>query len=250
MSAITMQIRQHKGSLEESVATMKTIPATLEGIHEYMLGCEQNKVIPFTQKELDSVEIKLYHADDETRINGWNGATYLITYSPQPHDTPALANSPVRGVFGMCSKYVEHSVDWEESVMDQEGPLTVINGEAFRNSNYLDLLQATSTGDSLPPMPVVGEPILEIDIDASPESAVTSLYMGNIDTPVYVKFPMSQENWEAIIENAGEDEEVTPEVERQDYSIVRYPSELHYGRALVRMEGMVEHEVLEDYQPD
>lgn len=79
MNTRTMQVRKHVGGLTESVATMKTIPATMTALKEYMSDMASYMFAP-TQEELDSLKVKLHDGREETRIPGWNGPTYLVTY--------------------------------------------------------------------------------------------------------------------------------------------------------------------------
>jgi hypothetical protein len=65
---------------------------------------------------------------------------------------------------------------------------------------------------------------------------------------VRVKFPMSQEIWDKVItENTyveSSDEFIVEIEENSDNFVVTYASEEDYQDALVRFEGLVEHEVL------
>lgn len=80
MNTRTMQVRKHTGGLTESIATMKTIPATMAALKEYMSDMASYMFSP-TQEELDSLKVKLYDVREEKRIPGWNGPTYLVTLS-------------------------------------------------------------------------------------------------------------------------------------------------------------------------
>ena len=91
-----MQIRAHRGGLDESIATMKTIDATMDAVKQYM--AEHGGAFPFEEEELNSVTVVPYSDDNETRIDGWNGPTCLIVYRPQGKG----AFTP----FGMCSSMV------------------------------------------------------------------------------------------------------------------------------------------------
>lgn len=142
-----MQIRVHRGGLGESVATMKTIDATMEAVKQYM--CEHGGGLPFSQKELDSVKIMPYIESKETRIEGWEGNTWLVTYFPQ--------NGSGYAVFGMCSKLVGGD---DEVVFDsrfaslvgeqlQKPPTTIrLDYTAERAQNYVRdfLLQLINSG--------------------------------------------------------------------------------------------------------
>lgn len=97
MEEVTMQIRQHRGGLDESVATMKTIPATLEAMREYLKEFGE-KGIPFTEEQLASVRVMPYLETIETRIPGWEGPTFLVVFRPSAR----AGFQPL----GMCSKAV------------------------------------------------------------------------------------------------------------------------------------------------
>lgn len=93
-AAPIMKIRRHHSGLAESMATMKEIPATLAAVKEYMQ--QTNGGLPYTQAELDSVQVKPYTARPDTRI-GWDN-TYIVTYLPR--------NTENRMIFGMCDQLV------------------------------------------------------------------------------------------------------------------------------------------------
>jgi hypothetical protein len=92
-----MKIRQHKGGLADSLATMQTIEPTMTAIREYMMA--RPAYFPFTEKELATVQVKecLSSSSVDTRIPGW-GYTYMVTYIPEGKD----AAFP----FGMCNEMV------------------------------------------------------------------------------------------------------------------------------------------------
>lgn len=81
MNIRTMQVRKHTGGLTESIATMKTIPATMAALKEYLTDRVASYSTTPTQEELDSIKVKLYDVREEKRIPGWNGPTYLVTYN-------------------------------------------------------------------------------------------------------------------------------------------------------------------------
>jgi hypothetical protein len=107
MEQVMMQIRAHRGALEESVKTMQTIPATLQAIREYMAA---NTSLPFSKEELETVQVDMYNENPEERITGWDGPTYIISVKPT---IPRAPNNP-RVFFGYCSK----PVDEKEAVLD------------------------------------------------------------------------------------------------------------------------------------
>lgn len=112
----TMQIRAHRGGLEESVATMKTIPATMEAVREHV-AANWTDIRPWTQEELQSIQVDMYYEDAETRIEGWDGSTYIISFSA-PEITKS-ANG--RAFFGYCSKDPNNLP--EEKVIGIETPI-------------------------------------------------------------------------------------------------------------------------------
>ncbi|ATS93513.1 hypothetical protein P1A145kb_p113 [Pectobacterium phage DU_PP_I] len=80
-----MRVRQHRGSLVESLKTVKQIPATKEALADHI-----NMVMDFPVK-FGSGSISLIHQGMDDRI-GWD--TYLITVSGL-------------GVFGYCDGEVK-----------------------------------------------------------------------------------------------------------------------------------------------
>lgn len=109
MNTRTMQVRKHTGGLTESIATMKTIPATMAALKEYMSDMASYMFSP-TQEELDSLKVKLYDVREEKRIPGWNGPTYLVTYNYAGGEQVP---------FAMCS-----------ALPDMEGPATYLSVDA------------------------------------------------------------------------------------------------------------------------
>ena len=109
MNIRTMQVRKHAGGLTESIATMKTIPATMAALKEYMSDTV-SFMFPPTQEELNSLKVKLYDVREEKRIPGWNGPTYLVTCA-------YAGNEQVP--FAMCS-----------AMPDVEGPTTYLSVDA------------------------------------------------------------------------------------------------------------------------
>ena len=93
-----MQIRQHRGGLEESVATMETISATMEAVRDY-IQAHTPFMFALTETELKSVEVKIYSVLREKRIPNWIGPTYVITYLRDGENQPS--------VFGFCSDMPE-----------------------------------------------------------------------------------------------------------------------------------------------
>jgi hypothetical protein len=93
---VHMQIRCHRGSLEESVETMQTIPATIEAIREYVI--QHTDPIPFSASVINSITVMPYSNDKETRIEGWDGPTFLVVYR--------IGGSGSFAPFGMCSRMV------------------------------------------------------------------------------------------------------------------------------------------------
>lgn len=61
---------------------------------------------------------------------------------------------------------------------------------------------------------------------------------------VEVRYDHSENIWNEVIVDAGEDEDPTVIHEDGIHFIAEYPSEDHFQRALSRFEGMIDHEVL------
>ena len=88
-----MNIRRHAGGLDDSMKTVARIPATKAAVQEYML--QRSRSIPFTQEELESVEVEeRTPAGPDTRI-GWD-RVFMVMY------TPCNSADPV--VYGMCDR--------------------------------------------------------------------------------------------------------------------------------------------------
>jgi len=98
-----MQIRQHKGGLDESIATILEIPATLVAVRAWAITFSG---IEFDADELASITVRLYDENPDLRIPGWE-KTYMIKYLP--------TGATQMGVLGMCNERVSDL----EAVLDK-----------------------------------------------------------------------------------------------------------------------------------
>lgn len=126
MTQTTMQVRQHRGGLDNSVATMKTIPATMEALREHVR--EALAAWGVTEEILDSIRVEEYLQERETRIPGWDGSTYLITLQ-QAEPTPTTSG---RAVFGYCSRMVDKEVTLDPALKEHIEKLTPKPGEQLQ----------------------------------------------------------------------------------------------------------------------
>lgn len=89
-----MRIRQHAPLLEQSMETLKEIPATMESVRQYIANA--CKWLDVTEEELDSIQVKLYSDTPDTRI-GWD-RTCLVSM--------IFRDSDIHAPVAMCDQEV------------------------------------------------------------------------------------------------------------------------------------------------
>lgn len=75
-----MRVRKHCGGLIEALATVRWVPATKKGLRDYFK--EISKLLPYTDEQLDNIELKLYLDEGDSRID-WD-KVYVVLIDGMP----------------------------------------------------------------------------------------------------------------------------------------------------------------------
>ncbi len=74
----TMLIRQGGNSVGESIVNMKTIPATMDAVREYVREQARIADYPLNDDELKSLTVEIMHNTSPMEEAGWSGVKYAI----------------------------------------------------------------------------------------------------------------------------------------------------------------------------